>query len=273
MMLTTTRRGLLMATFGAAGLMAAAKSGARVLRLPLRSRVEAFKGSGVWEEVHFERGFPVAQTAILICDMWDNHWCTGAAKRVGELVKVMSPVIDQARAGGMQIIHAPSEVMDFYKDYPQRKRMLALAKAPLPVECDLTDPPLPVENGCDTSSDKFFKAWTRENPGLHIGPEDVISDQGAEIYSFLKKQGIGNLLVMGVHANVCVLKRSFAIRQMSKWGIRCALVRDLTDAMYDPKTPPYVPHEQGTELVIEHIEKYWCPTTLSADLRRAWGRV
>jgi nicotinamidase-related amidase len=267
--MTSTRRSILMTALGAAGLMAA-KDGSRVLRLPLRTRVEAFKGSGVWEEVHFERKVLIAETAVLICDMWDNHWCTGAARRVGELVRAMAPAIDQARAGGLQIIHAPSEVMDFYKDYPQRRKMLALPKVSLPVECNLTDPPLPVENGCDTSADKFFKAWTREHPGLSIGPDDAISDQGTEIYSLLQKQGIGNLLVMGVHTNVCVLNRSFAIRQMSKWGIRCVLVRDLTDTMYDPKTPPFVAHERGTELVVEHIEKYWCPTTLSTDLGRAF---
>jgi nicotinamidase-related amidase len=264
-----TRRSLFLVTLPVAAMMAAAKSSTRVMRLPLRTRVEAFKGSGVWEEVHFERELPIAETAVLICDMWDNHWCKGAAQRVGELVKTMAPAIDQARAGGVQIIHAPSEVMDFYKDYPQRRMMLALPKVSLPVECNLTDPPLPVENGCDTSADKFFKAWTREHPGLSIGPDDAISDQGTEIYSLLQKRGIGNLLVMGVHTNVCVLKRSFAIRQMSKWGIRCVLVRDLTDTMYDPKTPPFVAHEQGTKLVVEHIEKYWCPTTLSTDLRRA----
>jgi hypothetical protein len=158
--------------------------------------------------------------------------------------------------------------MEFYKDYPQRQRMFALPKVAPPVECDLTDPALPLEHGCDTSADKFYKAWTRQHAGIRIAGDDAISDQGTEIYSLLKKQGIGNLLVMGVHTNVCVLKRSFAIRQMTKWGIRCVLVRDLTDTMYDPKTPPYVPHDQGTELVVQHIEKYWCPTTLSAELTR-----
>ena len=52
------------------------------IRLNLRTQVEAFKGSGSWEEVQFERSFPISRTAILICDMWDNHWCTGAARRV-----------------------------------------------------------------------------------------------------------------------------------------------------------------------------------------------
>src|SRR5260370_42632482 len=190
MTLETTRRGILLGTLGMARLMAAAKTSSRTMRLPLRSRVEAFKGSGLWEEVHFEKEFPVAETGLLICDMWDNHWCSGAARRVNALAKVMAPVVDQARAGGIQIIHAPSDVMAFYKDFPQRQRLLALSKIAPPVECDLTDPALPVENGCDTSADKFYKAWTRQHPGIRIAGDDAISDQGTEIYSLLKKQGI-----------------------------------------------------------------------------------
>ena len=77
---------------------------------------------------------------------------------------------------------------------------------------------------------------------------------------------------MGVHANMCILNRSFAIKQMTNWGIRCILVRDLTDAMYNPRKAPYVSHAAGTELVIQHIEKYWCPTVLSADLIAALAK-
>ena len=44
------------------------------------------------------------------------------------------------------------------------------------------------------------------------------------------------------------------------------LVRDLTDAAYNSSYWPYVSHERGTQLVIEHIEKYWCPTILCADI-------
>ena len=43
-------------------------------------------------------------------------------------------------------------------------------------------------------------------------------------------------------------------------------VRDLTDSMYNPRKAPYVSHDRGTGLVIEHIETHWCPSTLSADL-------
>jgi nicotinamidase-related amidase len=242
------------------------------LQLALRSRVEAFKGSGVWEEVRLSDSFPASQTAILICDMWDKHWCSGASRRVELLARHMAPIIDEARSHGIQIIHAPSETMEFYKDWPQRERMQRIASIEPPAGRGLSDPALPVDDssgGCDTAGDQFYTAWKRETALLPIAGADVISDDGAQIYSFLRERGIRNLLVMGVHVNMCILNRSFAIKKMTNWGIRCVLVRDLTDSMYNPQDRPHVSHEQGTELIVQHIEKYWCPSTLSAELKSA----
>jgi len=266
----SSRRLLLCLLVSSVNAVAAGMPG-HTLKLNLRTRVEAFKGSGNWQEVHFEKMQPASRTAILICDMWDKHWCTGASRRVAALAARMEPVVAAGRANGIQIIHAPSEVMDFYKDTPQRQRMAALKKIELPAPRPLSDPPLPIDDsdgGCDTP-DKFYKAWTREIPTLRIAPEDVISDNGAEIYSFLRSRDIDTLLVMGVHTNMCVLNRSFAIRQMTKWGIHCILVRDLTDSMYNPSDRPFVQHDRGTELIVEHIEKYWAPTLRSVDLASA----
>jgi nicotinamidase-related amidase len=186
----------------------------------------------------------------------------------------MDPFLESARKKGIQIIHAPSETMDFYRDTPQRKLMLALPKVDLPAPLVLADPPLPIDDkggGCDTP-DHFYKAWIREHPGLRIAPTDVISDSGTEIYAFLRQRGIVNLLVMGVHTNMCVLNRAFAIKKMTALGIRCILVRDLTDAMYNPEDSPHVSHDAGTQLVIDYIEKFWCPTTTTSDLLRAFSR-
>ncbi|MGO8815192.1 MAG: hypothetical protein ACLQVG_11120 [Terriglobia bacterium] len=132
----------------------------------------------------------------------------------------------------------------------------------------MPDPPLPIDDadgGCDTA-DKFYQAWSRESSALSVAGNDVISADGREIYSFLAQRGIKNLLVMGVHANMCILNRSFAIKQMTRWGIHCVLIRDLTDSMYNPHDRPYVAHDQGTELVVEYIEQNWCPSALSGDL-------
>ena len=241
-------------------------------RLPLRTQVQPFKGSNVWEAARFERDFLTRESAIVICDMWENHWCAGATRRVNELAHKMDPVLEVCRAAGILIVHAPSETMGFYKDYPQRRVMQLLTPVTPPASLDLTSPALPIDDsdgGCDTPGDTEHQAWTRENPLLSIKANDVISDNGGEIYSLLEQKGIKNLLVMGVHANMCILNRSFAIKQMTNWGISCVLVRDLTDAMYNPRSRPYVTHAEGAELVIEYIEKYWCPTTLSGDLVNA----
>ncbi len=94
----------------------------------------------------------------------------------------------------------------------------------------------------------------------------MISDNGQEVCNSYTQQGIRQVLIMGVHTNMCILNRSFGIKQMVKWGVNIALVRDLTDAMYNPAMPPYVSHNEGTQLIVGYIEKFWCPTITSEDL-------
>lgn len=237
--------------------------------LNLRTRVETFKGSGIWDEVAIQKDFPVVETAILLCDVWDNHWCSGATQRVDVMAPTIDSVVKTARENGVQIIHSPSGTLDFYADTPYRQKIVNFPRIDPPESLDLSDPPLPIDDsdgGCDTGDERQYSAWSRQHAAIEITGNDVISDDGREIYSFIHQHGIKNLIIMGVHTNMCVLGRSFGIRQMTKWGIRCVLVRDLTDAMYNPKRAPYVSHKRGTELVIEHIEKYWCPSILSSDL-------
>lgn len=240
--------------------------------LPLRSRVELFKGSGQWNEVQADYPIDPHKSAVIVCDMWDKHWCSGANMRLAPLVKRLEPVLEAARRKGITIVHAPSETMAYYADAPQRERILYLPAVTPPSEINISAPPLPIDDsdgGCDTPGDKEHRTWTRENPGLTIAPEDYISDSGHEIYNLLCSRGIETVFYAGVHVNMCILNRTFAIKQMTKWGVHCILLRDLTDSMYNPKDRPYVSHSQGTELVVEYIEKYWSPTALSGDLIRA----
>jgi hypothetical protein len=65
---------------------------------------------------------------------------------------------------------------------------------------------------------------------------------------------------------MCVLDRSFGIKQLSRWGVRCVLIRDMTDAMYDSNMKPHVSHTEANELVIQYVEKYWAPTVSSSQV-------
>jgi nicotinamidase-related amidase len=184
----------------------------------------------------------------------------------------MEPLLKRARAAGILIIHAPSETMDFYAGSEGRRLAQSAPHVDPPETAPLHDPPLPIDDsngGCDTPGDTEHRAWSRETPLLTIAPGDVISDSGMEIYNVLRQHGIDTVFYMGVHANMCILNRSFGIRQLARWGVHCILVRDLTDAMYEPSSRPFVSHAAGTELVIEYIEQHWAPTVTGVQLMQA----
>jgi len=244
----------------------------QTLTIHLRTQVLTQDNNGhtCWQVVETERAVPTTDTALLLCDVWDAHWSRGASERVEEMVPRLNEVVHTSRDRGVQIIHAPSDTLAFYQDHPARQRIQETPPIALPLEIEHVDPPLPIDDtdgGSDTGETPWHKAWSRQHAGIEIDPRvDVISDQGPEIFAFLQQRGIAHLLIAGVHTNMCILNRSFGIKQMVRWGVDVALVRDLTDAMYNPARSPYVSHEQGTQLVIEYIEKFWCPTLLSQDL-------
>jgi nicotinamidase-related amidase len=242
------------------------------VHLTLRKRIQPYGASDMWVQANFEQNFMPAKTAIVITDMWDKHWCRGATERVSQIAVRMEPLLEKARAAGILIIHAPSETMDFYAGSEGRKFAENAPHAEPPEAAPLHDPPLPIDDsngGCDTAGDTEHRAWSRETHLLTIAQGDVISDSGTEIYNVLRQRGIDTVFYMGVHANMCILNRTFGIRQMARWGIHCILVRDLTDAMYEPSSRPFVSHAAGTELVIEYIEQHWAPTVTSAQMMQA----
>jgi nicotinamidase-related amidase len=243
--------------------------------LQLRTRVEPFKGSGEWREAFVEEQLMLNRTALILCDLWDKHWCLAASERTDALARKAAPLVDLARQSGILVIHAPSDTMQYYAAALERLAMLKLPLVEPPAPLPLSDPALPIDDsdgGCDTPGNPLpvnHRAWSRQHPAIRVAPGDLISDDGREVYSALKQRGINTLLVVGVHTNMCILNRTFAIRQMTKWGVRCILIRDLTDSMYNPARRPFVSHDEGTQLVIEHIEKYWAPTITSAELVKA----
>ena len=256
------------------------------LVLPTRSRVVLKLNGGEVSEEVTERlvEWNPQQTALVICDMWDNHWCKGAARRVEELAGPMNKVVQEARKRGVLIIHAPSTTVDFYKETPQRKRAQAakFAKTPQPLSTverwgtawcypdPKREPALPIDDtdmGCDCATKcEIVPPWTRQIKTIDIDDEDIITDNGQELFNVLAERGIDRVIIMGVHLNMCVLGRPFAIRQLIAQGKQVLLVRDMTDTMYNSKMKPFVSHFEGTDLVVAHVEKHWCPTILSSDL-------
>lgn len=91
---------------------------AEPLELHTRSRHETSKGNGDWQIVEKTAAWEPKQTAIVICDMWNQHWCKGATARVAEMAPRMNQVLGEARKRGVFIIHCPSDTMKYYEGSP-----------------------------------------------------------------------------------------------------------------------------------------------------------
>ncbi len=72
-----------------------------------------------------------------------------------------------------------------------------------------------------------------------------------------------NVILVGVHVNMCASRRPFGLRQLARNGKHVVLMRDLTDSMYNPARWPFVSQVRGTELFVQHIERRNCPTNTS----------
>jgi nicotinamidase-related amidase len=274
------------------GLRAADLDKSHLLKLTQRSRVLSTTGENIYEVVTKAVEWDPRQSAIIVCDMWDSHHCLNAVRRVEELAPRMNQVLEKAREQGVLIVHAPSSCMEPYNAHPARKRAQSAPKAAnLPKDIAQWCNKIPAEEkgiypidqsdgGCDSdpAEQQAFSQRLKDmgrNPGapwkkqieiLKIAEEDAISDSGVEIWNLLEQRGINNVILLGVHTNMCVLGRPFGLRQLAKNGKNVLLMRDMTDTMYNPARSPKVSHFRGTELIVEHIEKFVCPTITSDQL-------
>jgi nicotinamidase-related amidase len=186
----------------------------------------------------------------------------------------MNDLIRELRQRGVLIVHCPSDTMKFYADHPGRKLAQAAPKVDIEAQkrahssrAPKAEPPLPIDDsdgGCDDQPQCKHPPypWTRQTDTIEIKDGDAVTDN-VEAYCLMRQRGITNVIVMGVHENMCILGRPFSIREMVKLGQNVVLVRDMTDTMYNPRRRPFVDHFTANDLVAWHIEKYWCPTITS----------
>ena len=254
------------------------------LAVTLQSRAPSGKTTSVKEQ------WLPSRTAIIVCDMWDLHHCRNAVIREGEMAPRMNEVLEKARNEGVLIIHAPSSCMKPYEGTPARERAKSAPTAPrlpekigewckqIPAE-ELAVYPLDQSDGGEDDDPADHAKWAKELADKGLNPKapwtkqldvlridqakDAISDSGVEIWNLLESRHIDNVILMGVHLNMCVSGRPFGLRQMAKNGKHVVLMRDMTDTMYNPQRWPFVSHTRGTELFTQHVEKRIAPTITS----------
>ncbi len=266
---------------------------AQAIDLTLRYQEPTSEGSARYHRLKRKEAWEPTRTAVIVCDMWDAHHCVNAVRRVNELAPRIDRFIRQLREQGVTIIHAPSSCMDAYQEHPARTRSQAVAiSSSLPT--DIADwcykipseeeAVYPLDQSAGGEDDELEEhqlwaasleaagrnprsPWLKQCDAIAIDTKsDFISDSGTEIWSILESQQIDNVILVGVHTNMCVLGRPFGLRRLAMAGKNVVLARDLTDTMYDPNAWPYANHFTGTDLIVQHIERYVCPTISSADV-------
>ena len=171
------------------------------------------------------------QTAMIVCDMWDAHESLNAVRRLEEMAPRMNQVLESARSRGVLIVHAPSSCMERYQGHPARRRAQEAPRATnLPEAIGEWCRKIPSEEKGKYPIDQSDSAkdddpvedeqwhqrlvgmgrdpngpWKAQNDLLKIHDEDAISDSGVEIWNLLEHRGIKNVILLGVHTNMCVL--------------------------------------------------------------------
>ncbi|MBM3971356.1 MAG: isochorismatase family protein [Planctomycetes bacterium] len=261
--------------------------------LHLRFQQERSVGSGFFRSQNRNENWSAKETAFVVCDVWDAHHCLNAVRRLEEFAPRMNDVLKEARKRGATIIHSPSDCMAAYEEHGARKRAINAPAAKVrPKDVEFWCSRIPSEekaaypidqsDGGEDDDPAEHAEWAAKlksmgrNPGMPWKTQsklieidadrDFISDRGEEVWNVLESRGIKNVVLVGVHLNMCVLGRPFGLRQMVRNGKNVALMRDMTDCMYNPKRWPYVDHFTGNDLVVAHVERFVCPTITSDQL-------
>jgi nicotinamidase-related amidase len=234
------------------------------------------------------------ETAVIVCDVWDYHHSINAVRRLEEMLPRMNALLLAARQQGATIIHAPSDCMPAYETHAARVRAKNTPETRLPTHIaswcsripseETPESFYPIDQSDGGEDDDPLEhtqwaeqlqalgrnpnmPWKSQSPAIAIDAEqDYISDRGDEVWNILQHRKIQHVMMLGVHTNMCVLGRPFGLRQLVAQKIDVALIRDLTDCMYNPQRWPYVDHFTGNDLVVSYVEQFICPTFTSDQI-------
>ena len=127
-------------------------------------------GYTYWKYCYNQLNYGANNVALLICDMWDKHWCKPAQLRTNRLATKMNSLVNFMRSKGVKIIHSPSNVIDYYKNTNARLSIINIPKVQLPKEIKHINPPIPIDDFSSISQSKqpLENVWTRQHKAIQI---------------------------------------------------------------------------------------------------------
>ena len=237
------------------------------------------------ETIHLRQGGSVVwearpeTSAILLVDVWSNHWCNDLRDRVDAKASMIGVFVDLMREHGVTILHAPSAEIREYAGHPAVRSVrpaIAVVRGVEPPEPQAIARPALAEpfrgmklERCISGEARQRITPLRQHAAIHIDERDYMSVSAREIWALAQAEGIEHLFYVGFAAGNCVLGRQFGMLPMAELGLKVALVRDLTDVDFTVVDPP-MSNADATDLVVREIEKAVGPSISSDELTAAF---
>ena len=185
-----------------------------------------------------------------------------------------------SRVMGVQIIHSPTEpAMGPYYQHPAYKYMATFPARAVPPALPHPEYPMPLNVDDGGAHGAVIEVGTQATgyaqiEGLDIvfeedGVKDGICEPFEPVWNLMQAKGIKNVIITGCATNMCVMVKPLGIKNWVERGVNVVVVRDLTRPMYSPASPPYVNLDVATRMMIDYLEKFWCPTVASEDILKS----
>lgn len=240
------------------------------LLLRIRTRTKIFKNNDKLEVFYNDKYINGNKIAILLIGMWNTHKCNVATNKLNEISIKSNKLTKLIRNIGGKVIHGSSTLVNLPEYKQMRNNIVNIPNAKLIDNGMINIPPVPIDDsdsGICELNNNFDRKKVVMNPYIDIDyNNDVISGHNKEILNYLHYHKIELLLVCGTHTNMCVLDRIYGIKNIIRYGFPVVLVRDLVDALHNPKLPPYTTRDETNELMAEWIEQHICPSVHSDDI-------
>jgi len=219
---------------------------------------------------HVHMPLPIEQTALVLVDMWDNHFIESWLERAEQITReAVVPVLEAARATGLSIVHAPSP--------PVAEQFEELKEHAPPVPSASSDWP-PAEFRSRQGEYAVFRGPRAQPPGIppidrlgmspHIEVQDgeFVVATGEQLHVLLAERGILHVVYAGFATNWCILNRDYGMRAMAGRGYNLVLLREATAGVEFPDT---VAEGLATEMAVREVEQQLGFSAANADFLAA----
>ena len=193
------------------------------------------------------------RTAIIIIDVWDDHWCKYYKELNDKLAPKIGAFVEKARQAGMTIIHAPCgarsryhtephSCMPYYQGHPARKNAnfshfisdnsISHHRRVHGHPTDIFFKGVRQTGGkyctCTPGCKRIWpRPWNRQHDAISISDKDYVSDSLEEIKTILKDNQIHRIFYVGGALNACLIDRPLSMYTEYE-GVYSNFIRDLT---------------------------------------------